>query len=217
MMDPPDTRVDYMNKSYDLVWKVVLIGDSGVGKTNFLTRYAWDQFTQESRTTIGIDFACRDVVHDGKKIKLQIWDTAGQERFRVLAHLYYSRAVAVIVLYDITKHTSFQDVSERWLAELKESSNLEDPVLILIGHKSDLRHVRSVTTEEGESLAAKHDMIFLEASAQDNINIDETFKKLVAAVSNKQRFKRQQPIETSFQLESQVKTSPGKTKKKTCC
>ena len=66
---------------------VVLIGDSGVGKTNFLTRYAWDQFTHESRTTIGIDFACRDVQHESKKIKLQVWDTAGQERFRVLAHL----------------------------------------------------------------------------------------------------------------------------------
>lgn len=66
---------------------VVLIGDSGVGKTNFLTRYAWDQFTLESRTTIGIDFACRDVTYNGKKIKLQVWDTAGQERFRVLAHL----------------------------------------------------------------------------------------------------------------------------------
>ncbi|XP_067939027.1 uncharacterized protein [Watersipora subatra] len=220
-MEPPDRKVDYMNKSYDLVWKIVLIGNSGVGKTNFLTRYAWDQFTLESRTTIGIDFACRDVVHNDKKIKLQIWDTAGQENFRVLAHLYYSRAVAVVILYDITKHLTFQDVTKCWMKELDEHAKLENPVLMLIGHKSDLRHLRSVSREEGENLAAKFDMIFMEASAQDKTNVEEAFESLVAAISKKQQFLslHPQPVDTSFKLGPlpNEETQSKKKKKKACC
>lgn len=130
---------------------MVLIGDSGVGKSNLLLRFTKNDFLLESKSTIGVEFATRTVKIEGKSIKAQIWDTAGQERYRAITSAYYRGAVGALLVYDITKKVTFANV-ERWLNELKEHSD-NDIVILLVGNKCDLRHIRAVSTEEGSSLA----------------------------------------------------------------
>ncbi|KAF9432677.1 Ras- protein Rab-11B [Entomortierella beljakovae] len=166
---------------YDYLFKIVLIGESGVGKTNILSRFTQNKFTLESKSTIGIEFAtAKSIDIDGKVIKAQIWDTAGQERYRAISVAFYRGAVGALLVYDISKMSSFQNL-ERWLSELREHA---DPniVLILIGNKSDLRHLRAVGTEDGKVLAEKHNMLFLETSALEGTNVQEAFSELVAEI-----------------------------------
>lgn len=132
---------------------VVLIGDSGVGKSNLLLRFTKNDFLMESKSTIGVEFATRTLKVSGKTIKAQIWDTAGQERYRAITSAYYRGAVGALLVYDITKKQTF-DNTERWLTELREHAD-EDIVILLVGNKSDLRHIRAVSTEEGSAFAGK--------------------------------------------------------------
>ncbi|KAF9361834.1 Ras- protein ric2 [Mortierella sp. AD094] len=170
-----------MTDYYDYLFKIVLIGESGVGKTNILSRFTRNEFTLESRSTIGIEFAtAKSIEIDGKIAKAQIWDTAGQERYRAISVAFYRGAVGALLVYDISKTSSFQNL-ERWLSELREHA---DPniVLALIGNKSDLRHLRAVGTEDGKALAEKHNMLFLETSALDGTNVQEAFSEVVAEI-----------------------------------
>lgn len=132
---------------------VVLIGDSGVGKSNLLLRFTKNDFLMESKSTIGVEFATRTLKVSGKTIKAQIWDTAGQERYRAITSAYYRGAVGALLVYDITKKQTF-DNTERWLTELREHAD-DDIVILLVGNKSDLRHIRAVSTEEGAAFAGK--------------------------------------------------------------
>lgn len=124
----------------DYLFKVVVIGDSGVGKSNLLSRFTRDEFNLESKSTIGVEFATRSVSIEGKMIKAQIWDTAGQERYRAITSAYYRGAVGALIVYDITKDTSFENV-EKWLAELKENAST-DITMMLVGNKTVRRDCR---------------------------------------------------------------------------
>lgn len=138
---------------YDYLFKTVLIGDSGVGKSNLLMRFTRNEFNIESKSTIGVEFATRNIVLDNKKIKAQIWDTAGQERYRAITSAYYRGAVGALIVYDITKQSSFDNVG-RWLKELREHAD-SNIVIMLVGNKTDLLHLRAVSTEEAQAFAGK--------------------------------------------------------------
>uniref|UniRef100_A0A4W5NBS1 Ras-related protein Rab-25 n=1 Tax=Hucho hucho TaxID=62062 RepID=A0A4W5NBS1_9TELE len=138
---------------YDYLFKVVLIGDSGVGKSNLLSRFTRNEFNLESKSTIGVEFATRSIQVDGKTIKAQIWDTAGQERYRAITSAYYRGAVGALLVYDIAKHLTYENV-ERWLKELRDHAD-NNIVIMLVGNKSDLRHLRAVPTDEACAFAGK--------------------------------------------------------------
>ncbi|KAJ1922161.1 Ras- protein Rab-11A [Mycoemilia scoparia] len=162
---------------YDYLFKVVLIGDSGVGKTNLLGRFARDEFNMESKSTIGVEFATRTIEVDGKTIKAQIWDTAGQERYRAITSAYYRGALAALLVYDISKYQTYENV-ERWLQELRDYAD-SNIVIILVGNKSDLRHLRAVPTDEAKGFAEENALRFIETSALDNTNVDEAFQTIL--------------------------------------
>ena len=128
------------------LFKVVLIGDSGVGKSNLLSRFTRNEFNLDSKSTIGVEFATRSIQVDNKTIKAQIWDTAGQERYRAITSAYYRGAVGALLVYDISKHQTYENVT-RWLKELRDHADT-NIVIMLVGNKSDLRHLRAVPTEE---------------------------------------------------------------------
>ncbi|KAH9742943.1 ras-related protein RABA1a [Citrus sinensis] len=143
------------DEEYDYLFKLVLIGDSGVGKSNLLSRFTKNEFNLESKSTIGVEFATRSLRIDNKVVKAQIWDTAGQERYRAITSAYYRGAVGALLVYDVTRHATFQNVG-RWLRELREHT---DPniIVMLIGNKTDLRHLVAVSTEDGKAFAEQED------------------------------------------------------------
>ncbi|KAL6991262.1 Ras-related protein RABA1c [Sarracenia purpurea var. burkii] len=165
---------------YDYLFKVVLIGDSGVGKSNLLSRFTRNEFSLESKSTIGVEFATRSLTVDGKVIKAQIWDTAGQERYRAITSAYYRGAVGALLVYDVTRHSTFENV-ERWLRELRDHT---DPniVVMLIGNKSDLRHLVAVSTEDGKSFAERESLFFMETSALEAMNVDNAFAEVLTQI-----------------------------------
>jgi len=153
-----------MGDEYDFLFKVVLIGDSGVGKSNLLTRFTRDEFKQGSKSTIGVEFATQTITVDKKNIKAQIWDTAGQERYRAITSAYYRGAVGALLVYDVTKESTFENVKKTWLDELR--GNADDNIIImLVGNKKDLGHLRAVSTEEGRKFAEQNKLSFMETSA----------------------------------------------------
>ena len=172
--------------AFDFLIKLILIGDSGVGKTCFLLRFADDNFTSSHISTIGtlhitlshlhfigIDFKIKTINIDGKNVKLQIWDTAGQERFRTITQTYYKGAMGIILAYDCTSEESFNNV-RTWVRqiELHANSNVEK---ILIGNKCDLESKKLIDTATGQSLAEEFGMSFFETSARTGFNVNETF------------------------------------------
>ncbi|KAL5732147.1 Ras-related protein ric2 [Ranunculus cassubicifolius] len=165
---------------YDYLFKVVLIGDSGVGKSNLLSRFTRNEFSLESKSTIGVEFATRSLNVEGKVIKAQIWDTAGQERYRAITSAYYRGAVGALLVYDVTRHSTFENV-ERWLKELRDHT---DPniVVMLIGNKSDLRHLLAVSTEDGTSFAERESLYFMETSALESTNVDNAFSEVLTQI-----------------------------------
>nr|CAD7590027.1 unnamed protein product [Timema genevievae] len=160
---------------YDYLFKVVLIGDSGVGKSNLLSRFTRNEFNLESKSTIGVEFATRSIQVDGKTIKAQIWDTAGQERYRAITSAYYRGAVGALLVYDIAKHLTYENV-ERWLRELRDHAD-QNIVIMLVGNKSDLRHLRAVPTDEAKAFAERNGLSFIETSALDSTNVETAFPK----------------------------------------
>merc|ERR1711988_730415 len=164
-----------MKPDYDYLFILVLIGDSGVGKSCLLLRFADDKWTDSYISTIGVDFKIRTIELDQKTIKLQIWDTAGQERFRTISSTYYRGAHGIIVVYDVTNHTSFENVT-RWLTEIDKYAR-EGVNKLPVGNKSDQALVeqggqRQVTTEEGKQFAESRDIPFLETSARNGTFVD---------------------------------------------
>jgi len=168
------------NQEYDYLYKVVLIGDSGVGKSNLLSRFTRNEFSLETKSTIGVEFATRSVQVESKTVKAQIWDTAGQERYRAITNAYYRGAVGALLVYDIAKAATFKNV-ERWLTELRENA-AENIVIMLVGNKSDLRHLREVPTEESKEFAEKNTLSFIETSALDSTNVDQAFQNIISEI-----------------------------------
>lgn len=158
---------------FDYQIKLLLIGDTGVGKTCLLLRYVDDRFSSTFITTIGIDFKFKNLMVEGKRVKLQLWDTAGQERFRTITTSYFRGARAVALVYDVTNRESFNNISN-WAAQIREHAG--DITRVLIANKADLSSKAKVTTAEGQALAAEGKMLFFECSAKSNLNVDEAFQ-----------------------------------------
>jgi Ras-related protein Rab-11A len=160
---------------------VVLIGDSGVGKSNLLSRFTRNEFNLDSKSTIGVEFATRSIQVDTKTIKAQIWDTAGQERYRAITSAYYRGAVGALLVYDISKHQTYENVT-RWLKELRDHAD-SNIVIMLVGNKSDLRHLRAVPTEDAKAFASENNLSFIETSALDASNVDLAFQNILTGAS----------------------------------
>ncbi|KAI9038354.1 Rab family GTPase [Aspergillus affinis] len=159
---------------------VVLIGDSGVGKSNLLSRFTRNEFNLDSKSTIGVEFATRSIQVDSKTIKAQIWDTAGQERYRAITSAYYRGAVGALLVYDISKHQTYDNVN-RWLKELRDHAD-SNIVIMLVGNKSDLRHLRAVPTEEAKQFASENNLSFIETSALDASNVELAFQNILTEI-----------------------------------
>ncbi|XP_076932298.1 ras-related protein Rab11D-like [Bidens hawaiensis] len=169
----PSQKIDY-------VFKVVLIGDSAVGKSQILARFAWNEFSLDSKATIGVEFQTRTLVIQHKSVKAQIWDTAGQERYRAVTSAYYRGAVGAMLVYDITKRQTFDRIP-RWLEELRNHAD-KNIVIILIGNKCDLEDARAVPTEDAKEFAEKEGLFFLETSALESTNVEDAFLTVLTEI-----------------------------------
>jgi len=190
---------------------VVLIGDSGVGKSNLLSRFTRNEFNLDSKSTIGVEFATRSIQIDNKTIKAQIWDTAGQERYRAITSAYYRGAVGALLVYDISKSLSFENVT-RWLKELRDHAD-SNIVIMLVGNKTDQRHLRAVPTEDGKNFAStfaalfwqealvcvvkgpgaddatgENGLSFIETSALEATNVDLAFQNILTCMEPSLRY-----------------------------
>ncbi|CBK20449.2 uncharacterized protein [Blastocystis hominis] len=172
-----------MNSEYDYLFKLLLIGDSGVGKSCLLLRFADDQYSDCYITTIGVDFKIRTVDLDGKTVKLQIWDTAGQERFRTITSSYYRGAHGIIIVYDVTDLDSFNNV-KTWLHEIDRYAN-ENVVKLLVGNKADLTAKKVVSYETAKEFADSLGIEFVETSAKNSTNVETAFMTMAREIMQK--------------------------------
>ena len=168
---------------YEMMIKVILIGDSGVGKTNIMSKYLKNQFMENSKATVGVEFGSKLFNHQGHKIKAQIWDTAGQEKYKAITGAYYKGCKGAFVVYDITKKETFESV-EKWVNDLKVTGDPKITVL-LIGNKSDLEDRREVSKEQGEEKAKSTGCAFMETSALSGNNIEKAFETMVKEIYEK--------------------------------
>jgi Ras-related protein Rab-11A len=167
-------------EEYDYLFKVVLIGDSGVGKSNLLSRFSRNEFCLESKSTIGVEFATRTLHVESKIIKAQIWDTAGQERYRAITSAYYRGALGAVLVYDVTKPTTFENIS-RWLKELRDHADANIRIM-LVGNKTDLKHLRAVTTDDAQNYAEAEGLSYIETSALEAMNVEEAFQLILGDI-----------------------------------
>uniref|UniRef100_A0A8D0H0W0 small monomeric GTPase n=1 Tax=Sphenodon punctatus TaxID=8508 RepID=A0A8D0H0W0_SPHPU len=181
--DPRYGNKDASDQNFDYMFKLLIIGNSSVGKTSFLFRYADDTFSQAFVSTVGIDFKVKTVCRNDKRVKLQIWDTAGQERYRTITTAYYRGAMGFILMYDITNEESFSAVQD-WATQIKTYS-WDNAQVILVGNKCDMDEERVVPLEKGKSLADQLGFDYFEVSAKENINVRQVFERLVDIICEK--------------------------------
>ena len=198
-----------MSNEYDYLIKLLVIGDSGVGKSSLLLRFADAGFTDSYISTIGVDFKIRTIEIDGKTIKLQIWDTAGQERFRTIVSSYYRGANGVILTYSTTDNDSFIHL-DTWRTEC-ELYAPENVSIVLCGTKSDDVKNKQVSLEEGKNYAERYNYKFLETSSKSNTNVDEIFIEIAKEVMNKGK------IKINVSEKKPLLNNPIRTEKKKCC
>ena len=195
----------------DSVYKVLILGDSSVGKTCFLLKYTDKVFNEVYMSTIGLDYRLKTLtLKSGKKVKLQIWDTAGQDRFRTITKNYYKGAHGIILIYDVTNTDTYDNV-ENWISQIKEEAS-PNVVIYLVGNKVDMEDKRKVTTEEGQKVADENNLPFIETSAKSDINVNETFDNLVEKMDS---------VFSNLEKKDSVSISGNnlnkKKKKKKCC
>lgn len=203
-------RSDFPKTTYDVLYRLVLIGDSGVGKTALLLRYSDNMFNTSFITTIGIDFRIKTIEVNGKRVKLQIWDTAGQEQFHSVASSYYRNAHGIMLIYDITSAESFIHIS-KWASNI--STNAPTNVKqVLVGNKSDMGdNKRVIEKDRGKTLADELNMPFLETSAKTNTNVDVAFQLMTQLIMEGN-------MEKEEEVEDTVNLHGGSSKKrKKCC
>ena len=211
------TRVTNFNEDEDnqdfLAFKIILLGDSSVGKTSLILRFCDDKFMEIGTSTIGVDTKTKDVRHNGKKIQLEIWDTAGEERFRTLAKNSYQGSDGIILVYDITQKKTFSNI-KHWYDNIKNNIDIDKVAIILVGNKSDLPDPQ-VKKESSEKFCEQYNLQLIETSCKDNINIEETFNVLIEKMiklynDDKKEFKNR-----ASKLDKN--TSIAKKDKKKCC
>ena len=168
---------------YDILFKIILVGDTSVGKTNIISKYLKNLFQEDFSATIGVEFSHKQFLIDNHKIKAQIWDTAGQERYKAITKAYYKGAKGAFIVYDIANKKTFDDI-EKWISDLRTNSD-ENLSIILIGNKTDLNDKREVTTEEGKNKAELYKFAFIETSAFNGNNIEKAFNELITDVYKK--------------------------------
>ncbi|XP_010558194.1 PREDICTED: ras-related protein RABC2a-like [Tarenaya hassleriana] len=166
---------------YDLSFKILLIGDSGVGKSSLLVSFI-SSSVEDLAPTIGVDFKIKQLTVAGKRLKLTIWDTAGQERFRTLTSSYYRGAQGIILVYDVTRRETFINLSDVWAKEIELYSTNQDCVKVLVGNKVDRESDREVSREEGVFLAKELKCLFLECSAKTRENVEQCFEELALKI-----------------------------------
>ena len=203
-------------EEYDFIFKVLLLGNSDVGKSSMLLRFVDSVWNDAFTPTIGVDFKVKTLEINNKRVKMQIWDTAGQERFRTVVSTYFRGAHGILLLYDVTNKDSFKNL-ENWLIEIEKNSN-QKVLKILIGNKCDLTEDREITTEEGQTFANRNGMEFMETSAKMNTNVSEAFTtlgKLMIEFNSKTNTNQGQK---SGEVKT-LKSNSGKDlkKKKKCC
>ena len=199
---------------YDMIFKLILIGDSAVGKTNILSKFLTDTFDKDSKATVGVEFGTKNFEIDNSIVKAQISDTAGQERYRSITSAYYKGAKGCLIVYDITRKATFESV-DRWIADVKGSSDNKLSIIIL-GNKCDDESERKVSKEEGEEKAKYHNVAFLETSALNGTNIEKAFQELINDVyhNNKGDFKK----DVNLLLDDKgMDISEPKKEEKGCC
>ncbi|KAK8861093.1 hypothetical protein M9Y10_012788 [Tritrichomonas musculus] len=163
--------------------KIVLAGDSGVGKTNLLARFTRDFFSEDTKSTIGVEFATKSLVVNNKLVKASIWDTAGQENYKAITRAYFHGALGAIIVFDITQSSTFESVS-RWLNDIRSNAE-KDVIIMLVGNKSDLTDMRSVSEEEAVGFAKVNQLLYIETSALNSTNVSEAFQNIVTEIVNK--------------------------------
>ena len=169
------------NIKEDLKLKLVLLGDSGVGKTNLISRYISNSFDENTRATIGVEFFCKNFrINKKRTIKVEIWDTAGQERYKAITSVYYKGAKGAFIVYDITSRKTFENI-DKWIGEIKERTT-DDVKLIIIGNKTDLNNEREVKSEEALIKYQDMDIPLIETSALEDTNVNEAFINLIKIV-----------------------------------
>ena len=194
-------------EEYDIIFKLVLIGDSGVGKTNILSRYVRDEFSIETKSTVGVEFGSKIVKLNNINIKVQIWDTAGQERYMALNKNIFQKVQGIIIMYDLTSLSSFENVP-RWLHLL--SQNVSNKPKMLVANKLDLaENNRMVTEEEGQKLADENNIPFFEGSGSSGTNVDKIFTKMAEMVY-------ENLIDEKETLKLNKKPTKNEVKKKCC-
>ena len=169
------------NIKEELKLKLVLLGDSGVGKTNLISRYISNSFDENTRATIGVEFFCKNFrINKKRTIKVEIWDTAGQERYKAITSVYYKGAKGAFIVYDITSRKTFENI-DKWIGEIKERTT-DDVKLIIIGNKTDLNNEREVKSEEALIKYQDMDIPLIETSALEDTNVNEAFINLIKIV-----------------------------------
>ena len=206
---------------YDMIFKIVLIGDTSVGKTNILSKYLSNEFDPDSKATVGVEFGTRDFKIENNTVKVQIWDTAGQERYRSITNAYYKGAKGSLLVYDITNPKTFENV-DKWLSDLK--TNAEEKIsVVLVGNKTDLESERKISLEQGKEKAELFKLAFIETSALNGNNIEKAFNELISDVykNHHELFEKQAKVEITekaIDLDNveENKENP-ENKKKFCC
>lgn len=184
-----------------------------------LSRFTRNEFNLESKSTIGVEFATRSINVDGKTVKAQIWDTAGQERYRAITSAYYRGAVGALLVYDIAKHATYVNVT-RWLKELRDHAD-SNIVIMLVGNKSDLKHLRAVPTEEAKAFSTENGLSFIETSALDASNVEAAFQNILTdiyrIVSSKSLEQSADPIKPPTETLNVSTAEPAQNQGGKCC
>ena len=196
--------------------KVILIGDSSVGKTNIMSKYLKNQFNENSKATVGVEFGSKLFKLNGHNIKAQIWDTAGQEKYKAITGAYYKGSKGAFVVYDITRKETFESV-DKWINDLKSSG---DPklIIIIIGNKCDLEEKREILKEQGEEKAKSFGCAFLETSALSGDNIDKGFEMMISEIFKKYGNDSNEDDELGgVEKGEDIKLDKKENQKKSCC
>ena len=206
---------DKSNEDYEFIFKVLLLGNSNVGKSSLFLRFIDDIWNDTFVPTIGVDFKIKTFNIDNKKIKMQIWDTAGQERYKNIIASYYRGAHGILLIFDVTDKDSFKNLSN-WLIEIEKNAN-KNVLKVLIGNKTDLEEKRVITYHQGKEFADNYGLKYIETSAKKNLNVNEAFETLgreLMAASDDKRITKTKPNKKISVAKAQDLTPE---KKKGCC